>query len=44
MTVPAGDTSRPLEHDGVSYYFCSSGCRQAFEDNPAAYLSKEARC
>jgi xanthine dehydrogenase accessory factor len=44
MTVPAGDTSRPLEHDGVNYYFCSPSCRQAFEHNPAAYLSKEARC
>jgi xanthine dehydrogenase accessory factor len=44
MTVPANDTSRPLEHDGVTYYFCSPSCRQAFEANPAAYLSKEARC
>jgi xanthine dehydrogenase accessory factor len=44
MTVPASDASRPLEHDGVTYYFCSPSCRQAFEANPAAYLSKEARC
>ena len=44
MTVPANDASHPLEHGGVTYYFCSSTCRQAFEDNPVAYLSKEARC
>lgn len=44
MTVPADRTSRPFEHKGVTYYFCSSGCRSAFEKNPAAYLPEEARC
>jgi xanthine dehydrogenase accessory factor len=44
MTVPADRTSRPLEHAGVTYYFCGVGCRSAFEQNPAAYLTKEARC
>ena len=24
----------PLEHDGVTYYFCSAGCRQSFERDP----------
>jgi xanthine dehydrogenase accessory factor len=27
----------PLEHDGTAYYFCCAGCRQAFENDPAAY-------
>jgi xanthine dehydrogenase accessory factor len=44
MTVAAGASGRPLEHDGVTYYFCSGGCRRAFEDNPAAYVKRETRC
>jgi xanthine dehydrogenase accessory factor len=44
MTVPADDTSRPFEHDGVIYYFCSAGCRSTFERDPAAHLPKETRC
>ena len=31
MTVAAGRSSFPLEHEGVTYYFCCAGCRQAFE-------------
>jgi YHS domain-containing protein len=38
-----GPASYPLEHDGVTYYFCRAGCRREFERDPAAYL-KEARC
>jgi xanthine dehydrogenase accessory factor len=44
MAVAAEASGRPLEHDGVTYYFCSSGCRRAFEDNPAAYVKRETRC
>lgn len=44
MTVPADASSRPLEHAGVTYYFCSSGCRSAFEKDPVAYLPEDARC
>jgi xanthine dehydrogenase accessory factor len=36
MTVTIGPTSLRLDQDGVSYYFCSAGCRTAF--------AKEARC
>jgi len=43
MTVAAGRSSLPLEYQGVTYYFCCAGCRQAFESGPAAYL-KESRC
>jgi xanthine dehydrogenase accessory factor len=32
MTVP---TTNPLTREGVSYYFCSPGCRRAFEQDPA---------
>jgi xanthine dehydrogenase accessory factor len=43
MTV-ATASGRRLPHDGVDYYFCGAGCRQAFEQNPDAYTRKETRC
>jgi xanthine dehydrogenase accessory factor len=43
MTVSADRSSYPLEHEGVTYYFCCAGCRRSFQENPAAYL-KESRC
>jgi len=30
MTVRAGASSHPVERDGVTYYFCCVGCRDAF--------------
>ncbi|HCU94268.1 MAG TPA: xanthine dehydrogenase [Actinobacteria bacterium] len=44
MTVAAGASSHPFEHDGVTYYFCRVGCRQEFEKNPAAFVRRETRC
>ena len=44
MTVTADASGRPLEHDGVTYYFCSAGCRRAFEQAPAAHRKRETRC
>jgi xanthine dehydrogenase accessory factor len=41
MTVEAGPSSHPLEHEGVTYYFCRAGCRREFEKDPAAYLKRE---
>jgi len=43
MTVSA-DSSRPLRYEGTDYYFCCAGCRQAFEQDPGAYLKRETRC
>ena len=43
MTVSA-ESSRPVRHDGTDYYFCCAGCRQAFEQDPDAYVKKETRC
>jgi xanthine dehydrogenase accessory factor len=37
MTVAAGPGAYPLERDGVTHYFCSAGCRGAFEKD-------ESRC
>jgi len=44
MTVTAGPGGLPAEHDGVTYYFCCAGCRQAFDKDPAAYVKRETRC
>jgi len=44
MTVTADSSSYPLEHDGVTYYFCRTGCRREFEANPGAYVEKGTRC
>jgi YHS domain-containing protein len=44
MTVVADDSSFPLQHSGVTYYFCRAGCRRAFEADPAAYVKKGTRC
>jgi xanthine dehydrogenase accessory factor len=44
MTVTAGSSAYPLEHEGVTYYFCCAGCRQKFEKDPAAYTKRETRC
>ena len=44
MTVTVDASGRPLRHDGADYYFCSAGCRQAFEKDPDAYLERETRC
>jgi xanthine dehydrogenase accessory factor len=37
MTVMAGASGMPAEHDGITYYFCCAGCRQKFSENPDAY-------
>ena len=44
MTVAATAASRPLAFDGVTYYFCCTGCRRKFELDPAAYVTRETRC
>jgi xanthine dehydrogenase accessory factor len=44
MTVTAGPSAYPSEHEGVTYYFCSAGCRREFGKDPAAHLTRETRC
>jgi xanthine dehydrogenase accessory factor len=42
MTVAADASGRPYEYEGTTYYFCSAGCRSAFETDPSAYTGQEA--
>ncbi len=44
MTVAADRSSYPLEHDGVTYYFCRAGCRREFEADPGAHVKRGTRC
>ncbi len=48
MTVDVDPRNRAVEYRGVTYHFCSAGCRDAFERDPAAYVrleeDTEARC
>ncbi len=37
MSVAAVPASLHVEHDGTTYYFCGTGCRQAFADDPDRY-------
>jgi xanthine dehydrogenase accessory factor len=39
MTVAAERSNRPFDFEGVTYYFCSAGCRSAFEKAPATFVS-----
>jgi xanthine dehydrogenase accessory factor len=41
MTVAIEGASEVSEHDGVTYYFCGSGCRRRFEEDPTRYLPVE---
>jgi len=43
MAVTAS-SSRPVRYEGADYYFCCAGCRQAFEQDPGAYVKRETRC
>jgi Cu+-exporting ATPase len=38
MTVNSERSAGTVLHDGVTYHFCSSRCRQRFEASPAAFL------
>jgi xanthine dehydrogenase accessory factor len=39
MDVVISPDALQYEHDGVKYHFCGSGCRRAFADAPARYVS-----
>jgi Cu+-exporting ATPase len=39
MEVNEGAAAGKSEYRGVTYYFCSPGCKRAFDQNPAHYVS-----
>jgi xanthine dehydrogenase accessory factor len=38
MSVAAADASLHLDHEGIRYWFCGTGCLRAFGADPASYL------
>lgn len=38
--VTEGAGTIPVTHDGKTYYVCCSGCRQAFDDDPAGIIAE----
>jgi uncharacterized membrane protein YraQ (UPF0718 family)/YHS domain-containing protein len=42
MTVDPATATERVEHAGRTYYFCSAGCRAAFEKEPERYLQAPA--
>lgn len=39
MTLEPKQAAAKTEYQGKTYYFCSPGCRAAFERNPAKYTA-----
>ena len=42
MDVAISPDALQYEYAGTKYYFCGSGCRRAFADNPSRYLERDA--
>jgi Cu+-exporting ATPase len=40
MQVDEKHAAGQSEYKGTTYYFCSSGCKAAFEQNPERYEEK----
>ncbi len=40
MKVDASKAAGQSEYQGKTYYFCSVGCKQKFDANPAQYAGK----
>jgi xanthine dehydrogenase accessory factor len=43
MTVMANASAMPIEHDGITYYFCCAGCHRTFDEHPEAYIKAVLR-
>ena len=42
MKVDEATAKWTSEYKGQTYYFCSPGCKEAFDQNPEHYLAGEA--
>ena len=40
MAVEVATARHVVEHEGTRYYFCSSGCKRAFEQEPEKYAAR----
>lgn len=42
MTVKKAEAKATYEYKGTTYYFCNTGCKDAFAKEPEKYLQKQA--
>jgi YHS domain-containing protein len=42
MEVDPAQAAATSEYQGQTYYFCSKGCKQAFDKEPEKYLNPSA--
>lgn len=40
MEIEQGAAAASSQHEGTSYYFCSTGCKRAFDKDPAKYARR----
>lgn len=38
MPIEEEEANARADHNGQTYFFCSSGCKEEFEGNPEKYL------
>jgi YHS domain-containing protein len=38
MEVDPSEAAAIVEHNGVTYYFCSQDCADSFQDDPDSYV------
>ncbi len=43
MEVQESKAAATSEYKGKKYYFCSLGCKKAFDQSPEKYLAKEKK-
>lgn len=41
MKVTYESAQARSEYDGQTFYFCSLGCKEQFDENPEAYITHE---
>ena len=41
MEVDERNPAATSEYQGKTYYFCAPGCKRAFDENPAEFLTSE---
>ena len=43
MDITADTAAGKSEYKGQTYYFCSPGCKKAFDKEPEKFISKDAQ-
>ena len=41
MTVEEGKEAARSDYNGTTYYFCSKGCKEAFDKAPTRYINPD---